>query len=242
MKILMTSDHDQFKKVPGNRPVEVNHVNDLIALNAKENMLWMYPGTITKDGYLIDGQHRLEACRAQGWKFPYIISDKTLAELGDSIVALTNTAQKGWRVADFVNFYAQHGREQYIFLAQLMDTYKTNHPNILTLITGHMQTSAIKHGDLKIYSTPEDKQTIIDMLDGYAILREVLPYSVYCSSKFTSALRVIFQLMNAEQLKSEIIRAAGVTIEPQVNREEYLRLFERVCNWHRMEKSFIRFF
>ena len=114
MKILATKEYDQFKTITGNRSVEVNHVNHLVSLNSEVNLLSQFPGTVTKDGYLFDGQHRLAACKANDWDFYYTVSDKTLAELGDTIVALTNTAQRKWGIPNFIHYFTSHGREQYL--------------------------------------------------------------------------------------------------------------------------------
>lgn len=241
MKILSTKDYDQFKSILGNRGVDMNHVNHLVELNSKENLLWMFPGTVTKDGYLFDGQHRREASRSQGWDFYYVVSEKTLAELGEPIVALTNTAQKRWGILDFIHYYTKHGREQYVFLTQLMDTYKMSDTNILTLVSGAAQSRAIKRGELKIFSTEEDKQAVMDMLDGYKLLQDIVPTAVWVSKPFAAAIRTVFGSMSAEELKSEIIRS-NTTLKRELNATEQLRQLENVVNWHKSEKNHIRFF
>lgn len=240
-KILVTKDYDQFKTIVGNRPVDVNHVNHLVKMNSRENMLWMFPASVTKDNYLFDGQHRLEACRANNWDFYYTVSDKTLAELGDTIVALTNTAQKAWGIPDFIHYFTSHGKEQYVFLRQLMDTYKMNNTNILMLVSGASQARAIRRGDLKIFSTEEDKQTVIDLLDGYKVLKDVVPNDVWVSQKFTTAIRTVFGSMSAEELKSEIIRS-NITLERKVNVKDHFRQLEEAVNYRKNEKNHVRFF
>lgn len=241
VKILQTKNYDQFKMISGNRPVDINHVNHLVSLNSQENLLWMFPATVTKDNYLFDGQHRLEACRANDWDFYYIVSDKTLAELGDTIVALTNTAQKRWNLIDFIHYYVLHKKEQYIFLQQLLDTYGMTHSNILTLASGASQAKAIKRGELKLFSTDEDKQIIIDMLEGYKLLKDIVPYNVWIHRSFVASLRTVFGNMSAEELKSEIVRSNAI-LERKINSTEYLRELENVVNYRRSEKNYTRFF
>lgn len=241
MKILNTKDYDQFKTIVGNRNIDINHVNYLVKLNSKENLLHLFPGTVTKDGYLFDGQHRLEAAKANDWDFFYTVSEKTLAELGDTIVALTNTAQRRWNIKDYINYFMQHGKEQYIFLAQLMDTYKMSYTNLLSLISGSSQTRSIRVGELKIFISEEEKQIVIDMLDQYMILKDFVPSDIFSHRAFTMAVRTVFNSMSAENLKGEIIRS-GIDFTRKVNTTEYLRLLESIVNFKRQEKNHIRFF
>ena len=241
MKILSTKDYDQFKTVIGNREVSVTQVNRLVKDISTINMLWMYPGTISKDGYIIDGQHRLAACKANGWEFYYLVSDKTLSELGDTVVALINTAQKRWEIRDFIKYHAAHGKEQYVYLTQLKHTYKMTDTIILTLVSGVSQARAIKRGELKIFSTEEDKQVVVDLLDGYKTVCAVVPFPVAQSRAFVSALRTVFGSMPAEELRDEIIRS-NITIEKKINVQEQLRQLEDVVNYRKSEKNHIRFF
>lgn len=245
MKILNTKEYNQFKIIPGNRLMKtkeaINHINYLVKLNSKENLLWMFPGTVTKDGYLWDGQHRLEACRANDWDFYYMVSDKTLAELGEDIAALTNTAQRKWTILDYINYYTKHGKEQYIFLNQLMDTYKMSHTNILTLASGASQSKALSMGEVKLFSTDEDKQIILDLLDSYKDIKDVVPSKVFIHQRFVGAIRIVFGTLSSEELKAEIVRA-NIPLERKINMQEYLRLLESVVNYRRSEKNYQRFF
>lgn len=240
-KILQTKDYDQFKTIVGNRDIDIDHVNYLVKLNSKENLLHLFPGTVTKDGYLFDGQHRLEAAKANDWDFFYTVSEKTLAELGDTIVALTNTAQKRWAIKDYINYFVKHGKEQYIFLTQLMDTYKMSYTNVLSLTSGSSQTRSIRVGELKIFTSEEEKQIVIDMLDQYIFLKDFVPGDIFLHRAFVMAVRTVFNSMSAEDLKGEIIRS-GIDFTRKANTTDYLRLLESIVNFKRQEKNHIRFF
>lgn len=241
MKILLTRDYDQFKTVPGNRNTDINHINNLIKLNAKENMLWMYPATVTKDNYLIDGQNRREACRAQDWEFPYVVSDKTLAELGDNIVALTNTAQKGWRPPNFIDFYAAHGKEQYLFLRELMDEHKFTHPIIMQLVVGKTGSADIKLGNLKLYTSPDEKRAVEEILAEYAKLKGTITGVVLHDSRFASAMRTVFKDYTAEEIITQLARTP-LKVTSQRGVKDYLRVMEDVINYKKHERNYMRFF
>ena len=77
-QIYSTKDYEQFKVVVGNRPINIEHVNKLIASIAQENLLKNFPGFISSDGYLIDGQHRLIAAKSNKLAFFFTVSEKVI--------------------------------------------------------------------------------------------------------------------------------------------------------------------
>lgn len=241
MKILTTTDYDQFKTVKGNRAIDMNHVNHLVEINSKEHLLNQFPATITKDNYLWDGQHRLAACKANNWEFPYTVSDKTLAQLNDDIVAITNIAQKRWGVPNFIDFHAAHEKEQYIFLQYLMKEYRLPHSIIMKLVAGKEQSVAIKLGKLSLFITPDDKTYIEDVIKQYVELRGVVPAALIMHGSFAGAIRTIFKDYTAKDLQIAIERTP-IQIVVQRGIKDYLRMFEEIINYRKQEKNYIRFF
>ena len=92
-----------------------------------------------------------------------------------------------------------------------------------------------------MYSTEEDKQVIIELLDGFKLLKDVVPAVVWTSKAFASAARTVFGSMSAEELKDEIIRS-NVTLERTLNTQDQLRRLEDVVNYRKKESNHIRFF
>lgn len=241
MKIQATRDYKQFKTVPGNRPVEINHVNYLVKLNSKNNLLWQYPGSVTKDGYLTDGQHRLAAAEANEWDFYYTIGDQTLEELGDTIVATINTAQRGWKPINYIKFYAAHKKEQYAFLLDLMQEYHFSHAVILKLVTGKPSEASLKRGELHFFETAEDKQVIEDIVKEYAKLRGTVAAVILSHTMFAAAMRTVFKYFSAEDLEIAFARTP-IRLEPQRGTKDYLRNLEEILNYKKHEKNYTRFF
>ncbi|MEJ0030905.1 MAG: ParB/Srx family N-terminal domain-containing protein [Bacteroidota bacterium] len=68
--------------------------------------------------HVIDGQHRIAACKMLGETVYYIKDDITKED-----IAILNTAQKNWTRMDFINFYAIEGRGDFETLAALINTY-----------------------------------------------------------------------------------------------------------------------
>lgn len=219
----------------------MNHVNYLIKLNSEENLLWQYPGAVTKDNYLTDGQHRLKACEVNGWDFYYTVNDKNLSEIGDNIVALTNTAQKGWKVKDYINFYAQHRNEQYMFLQELMAEYKLAHPIVMQLIAGKSGARDIRLGKLKIYSTTDEKGVVMELLTEYTALRGTISSLILSDSRFAGAMRVVYKDFSSEEIIDNLTRTP-IKITHQRGIKDYLRVLEDIINYKKHEKNYHRFF
>lgn len=241
MLIKSTKDYGQFKFIVGNRDIDMNHVNKLVKLNSEVNLLWQFPGLVTKDGYLWDGQHRLKAAEANDWDFYYTVSDKTLAELGDSIVPLTNTAQLPWKPMQYINWYAKHGNEQFIFLQELMEEYKLTYYQIINLLRGSSTASEIRRGTLKLFNTPEDKKNIASLLEEYLLLKTGVDRKMHLDTYFIRAIRTMFKYVSAQEILEALDRAPMQLI-PVRGAAEYLRQFEEAFNYRRAEKNYKRFF
>lgn len=67
MKVEVTHDYKKFRFIRGNRIIVKSKVKKLIdSYNAGLNLFPFCPILINKDFYIIDGQHRLTACKELG--------------------------------------------------------------------------------------------------------------------------------------------------------------------------------
>lgn len=129
MEIHKTTDYDSFRNILSNREVDKAHVKRLANSIEKRNLLYIRPCIVNEKKEVIDGQHRIEACRMIGQPVYYIIAEK----LSKDDIAILNTAQKNWTRLDFINFYAIEGRPEYKQLAKLINKYP--HLKVSTLIS-----------------------------------------------------------------------------------------------------------
>ena len=74
-----TKDYSQFKYLPGNRDLVLNHVDRLVKSISKNNLLKNNPIMINKQGYILDGQHRLQAAEELGVDIYYNVLDGGLS-------------------------------------------------------------------------------------------------------------------------------------------------------------------
>lgn len=237
--VHVTDNYEQFKRIIGNRPVKMNHVNGLIKSINKNNLLSVFPMVVTRDMYIIDGQHRLEAAKANKWSIYYIQAQR---ELDDIIVALVNTNHVSWKPYNFLHFFAERGNEQYLFIEECLEKYKISLSNFIGLIKpGGHELRSLKKGEYFVYSTEEDKQVITDLIEAYLLTKDMFTLDVFLDREYTQAFRILMSQISLPQLK-EAINKSSLQITAQKSVKDYLRLFEIIINRYRHEKNHVRFF
>lgn len=114
-KVYRTNDLSTFKTLPGNRVLNLQHINRLIYSINKYGMK-CNPILVNERLEIIDGQHRLAAAKNVGTFIYYIIVDGyKLTE-----VHTLNLNQKNWGKADYMEGYANMGIEPYIKLREFV--------------------------------------------------------------------------------------------------------------------------
>lgn len=239
-KILSTKNYDQFKQILGNRELIISHVNHLIKLNSVDNSLWQYPGLISADGYLVDGQHRLAAARANDWDFFYTISAR---ESKDLMVGILNTAQRSWSIVNFINYYATNGNKQYQFVIDCLTEFRLSQAIVLALFNkkSGYQTHAIKNGNLVLFEIEGEKVALHDIVSAYSELKPFVSTIVFTDREFAIAIRKSFSVLSVK----EIIVALQKTkdeIEPARYIPDYLRQLEVIVNKGKHAGNEIRLF
>lgn len=130
LNIYVTNDYGIFKAIQGNRMVSDRHVEEIMELFGKEDKKnkkiagWNYkkdPIIVNEKMEVIDGQHRLEACKRMNLPVYYYKQ----AGWGIPEVNMKNNTGKPWNNEDFLNSYQQIGREDYVELKKMYDNYTT---------------------------------------------------------------------------------------------------------------------
>ena len=116
--VYKTNDLKMFKSITGNRPTNPQHIRRLTD-SIKVNGLLCNPILVNEKMEVIDGQHRLDACKnAETEVYFIILTGYSLPE-----VQTLNLNQKNWQKKDFMNGYADKGIESYV---TLRDFYEQN--------------------------------------------------------------------------------------------------------------------
>lgn len=147
IEIKCSSEYDKFIFLPFNREIDQRHVEKLKEAIQRKNLLSISPCIISGANEIIDGQHRIEACRQLKIPFYYIV-DKDLTH--DDIIGLNNL-KKGWTVMDFVNFFTIKKYPHFGNLSRLIVEYPIYGLNSILRICssdGKMGLPALRQGKL----------------------------------------------------------------------------------------------
>ena len=155
-QVFMTEDYTMFSYDEKNRNVDPHNVARILDSMRKNFLITIALIVRTDTSYIVlDGQHRLEACKIL--KKPYyftIIDDLDAVKLHSTSDTLsTLQATKKWMPHDYVKFFARQGKSEY----QRMEVFlqETGLPSIaahicLTGNTGVAMGQGFFHGRLVI--------------------------------------------------------------------------------------------
>jgi len=112
MQIFRTTNYDMFKISERNRLLDRNNLKRIKESISERNLLHINPIIIDTDHVVIDGQHRLQACRELGVHVCYTIADEHEDAVG--AIQQLNSAQKGWKIDDYLRYYKELPNTQFL--------------------------------------------------------------------------------------------------------------------------------
>lgn len=126
--IQSTKSYEQFKLLDNNRAVDQYHVRRLVrTLGENPRTLAAQPILVNHKFQVIDGQHRLEACKQLNFPVFYIV----VPNITISDTRMLNANQKTWTVSDFVKSFADGGDKNYQRYQELMESFNYAHSVLL---------------------------------------------------------------------------------------------------------------
>jgi hypothetical protein len=235
--VRMTNDYTKFKDLPGNRQVDKRHVNQLIRLMTENgNLTDQFPVVVDKEGYVIDGQHRLEALKVLGWEVGYIVEEAATIDTVRNI----NRGNKNWSWRDIAESYARLGNKEYQWFLHYYDKYDISY-TLAMMFCGTKMTKRSANG---MYASGEmvipDKDQAIKFAEQYTDLREAVDIT---SHDFGKALNKIFHspFYDHERMVRKM-REQGHTLPIKANESDYRRDIESVFNYAYPEDNKFRLF
>jgi len=118
-QICRSTDYAKFTFDPRNRPIDPEHVSELMESIQRANFLHLFPMIVSRERVIQDGQHRFEAAKALGLPFYYVVSEKlTIAD----VPLITETVQN-WSAVDYLHNYCGAGLPDYLVIRDLWKRY-----------------------------------------------------------------------------------------------------------------------
>jgi len=171
IQILKKDSKKGFRKLTGiNRDTFPAHIaklkNSISVLGMVQPIIVAEMSFITgrTETYIIEGQHKYEACMALGIDIPYtVIKNITTYEELINAMALLNSSSKSWGITDFVNawaslysdykklmVYSNKYSVELLFTANILGGYNVSTPH----------TKAIKAGTFKISNEEQNLEIL----------------------------------------------------------------------------------
>jgi hypothetical protein len=236
MEVLSTSDYKQFKYLKYNRPIDHRHVDKIKTSISYKNLLMHKPILVSKDHYVVDGQHRLEAAKALGIPIFYSICDINPASSVEDLVVL-QTAKK-WILDDYLKAHVKDGKKEYAKLLDIMETNKLSLHQCLMFIKGGRRTvySSFKDGKMELEDIHliESKIRYLKEFVDYLKEKQVVSSSrTWIRSK--SFAKAFFMLFDQQDFDFKLFMKKipyGISrMRPCASFREYYTLFASIYNY-----------
>lgn len=118
-EVKITKKYDMFKQLKGNRDVSPSRVKKII--DSIKNVGYITsPIIVNENMEVIDGQGRLKALQFLQMPVEYIVHKG----IGIEECLSMNIHQTNWTLRDYIKSYADRGMQSYVYLQDLVDTYK----------------------------------------------------------------------------------------------------------------------
>lgn len=168
--VFETSDYSLFTLMVGNREINKAHLKKLIQ-SMKQRQL-VVPITVNDSFQVIDGQHRLEACKQLGLPVYFLIEPGA----GLHEIQQLNTNQKDWTSIDYLQAYCELGIPDYIKFRDFLSNYNLGFNVSLALVSGRRiqndsLTRKFKEGLFKVV----DLRLAEKKAKSFCELKDVLP-------------------------------------------------------------------
>lgn len=142
-----TKEYGLFNELSYNRDISPQRVDELVESIRKFGLT--QPIVVSKDRFIIDGQHRLRALTRLGLPVWYVTISNYTAEQ----VAEINNTQKGWRLVDYVKSSANRGDVNCQKLQEMFVEYSDITESVVTKIfseDGNRGISVIRSGQYRL--------------------------------------------------------------------------------------------
>lgn len=238
-EVKMTNDYAQFRYLTGNRELNHQHVNQLIRLLTENgNLTDQFPIVISKDGYVIDGQHRLEALKTLGWEVGYIVEENANIET----VRRINQGNRNWGWRDIAESYANLGNKEYAWFLDFFEKHEGITYTLAMLFCGarlakrYSNNTSFNKGDLRV----EDKVQAELFANQY---EELVSLTDVTSHDFGKALNRVFRspFYDHERMVRKVSEL-GNQLPAKANNTDYQRELERIYNYGFSEENKARLF
>jgi len=214
---MKTNEYSMFKLSKTNRPITEGHVSRLVDSINKYGYLNSRPITVNRHFFIIDGQHRFEACKRLNLPILYEMDN---LEINEGQIHLNMTQDK-WTSKDFINCHAKKGIKCYQDIQTISSAYGISESvSLIVYAGGAVKPSTYKLGETINKSPKSDK--IAGLL---LFFKDKISFKI--TEKFTRALT---HLVNGDFTEQEInkIKKNAFGLVQCANDTQYAEQFKKI--------------
>lgn len=236
-EVYLSNDYSIFKTMDGNRNVDAKHVKSLQKLMLENgNLTAEFPVVVDANGYIIDGQHRVEALKGLGWEIGYRVEETATIET----VRAINQGNRNWGWRDIAYSYATRGNEHYAWFIAFVDQYGLRFTPALAIATqiGESRTTrrVFSNGELVI----QDKAKAHDIAAQIVAIQRLVQLD---NGDFSHSLNMIMRSPQYDHDRMmNKLRQQGELLPIKARRTDYMRRLEEIYNFGFPEESRVRLF
>lgn len=254
--VRLSNNYGMFKHIAGNRDLVESNIQAI--MNQLRERGQQQPIIINERNEIIDGQHRLEACKRLKLPIQYI--KKSGANIED--VISTNMVGKKWTLNDYINRYASEGNKEYMKLQKFTETAKENGFSTMAAIkiakgtassrryamcndgvireASHIKTKGLK----AVFYVGSDvgigKFQFVNEAKAYERMQQILQFKEWPFYKKSGFIIAIMQCMRIDDMNFERLLESARRYPRKWNNEasteNFVKMFEDVYNWRRKNK------
>lgn len=223
-----TTDYDKFKFVTENRSIKQRNVENLIkSFKLTGGMLKSKPIIVDRELNIIDGQHRLMACRKMNIPVHYIVTDDNTDN-----IPIYNTYQNKWGLNDYAQYFAKKGNENYIRLLSVCEKAGVSINGCLEglgIVTSKTFNAPFKEGRFIFERDVEESVAFIQKI---MKLCYVIKGKRNISTKISRAIRVLRKIktFDLDAFIEKVIRYQGKLYNCTTS-DEYIEMFAWINNY-----------
>jgi len=157
--IYRESNLSKFSFIAENRQIYEQHVDELVEAIHQDNRLHLHPIIVQpisdKPGNFIvlDGQHRLLACRKLGTDIFYVVNERPTPR-----ALIDDQISRSWRPVDYLNYYVSRHIPAYVEFKKIMEEHDLTFQQVFILlhVIKYKITKPFKSGELVISPKTRD--------------------------------------------------------------------------------------
>lgn len=228
IQILQESDYKKFSYVKGNREISKKKVQKIIDSYKNGINLFPYVPVLINPGFfVIEGQHRIEACKILKLPVHYVI----VPDLSLQQIAEINSNTDKWKNVDFLKCYIKTGNTNYETLKTFIGKYNITLSVAISLLMNG--TTLRAESDMESYRS--GKFIVKHQEKATQIMRKCYDYekvNKFCNDR--EFIRAIENLISSEVYTHNIIvskleRDVSI-IEKQKTYKDYIFHIEHLYN------------